>query len=255
MATVLITGASGGIGKDLAAIFAANKYDLILVARSKDMLEKIAEDLALQYGIKAIYFDIDLSKPNSARQLYDEVKKSSININILVNNAGVGLLGETVEMDLEKINGMLALNMNALTDLCFLFGGDMKRARSGKILNIASTAAFQPTPYLGIYAASKAYVLHFSEALYVELKKYGVQVTASCPGPTVTGFAKAANMEDSKLFRGSKMSSKEVATLTYKALMKNKMTTVLGLKNKLLAMSVRFAPRKLVAFVGGKLVQ
>ena len=255
MATVLITGASGGIGKDLAEIFARKKYNLILVARSKDVLDKMAAGFEQQYAVRANYFDIDLSQPNSAENLYEQVKESGVTIDILVNNAGVGLSGETVEMDLKKVTNMLTLNMNSLTELSLLFGHDMKQNRSGKILNIASTAAFQPAPYLGAYAATKAYVLSFSEALYIELKKYGVSVTAACPGPTITGFANGADMENTKLFKAGAMSSKVVAQKAYEALMSNKMTSVIGLRNKLLATSVRFFPRKWIAAISGKMMK
>lgn len=255
MATVLITGASSGIGKDLAEIFASKKNDLILVARSKETLDKMAVDFEQRYGIKANVFDIDLSQPGSAIQLYDGVKDINVNIDILVNNAGVGMYGDATDMEVEKVSGMITLNIASLTELTLLFAHDMKEVRHGKILNISSTAAFQPTPYLAAYGASKAYVLLLSEALYIELKKYGVSVVTVCPGPAETGFAKGANMETSKMFKAGVMSSKEVARLAYQALMKNKMTTVLGLKNKLLAMSARFAPRSWVAAIGGKMMK
>lgn len=255
MATVLITGASSGIGKDLTEIFASKKNDLILVARSKDTLDKMAVDFEQRYGIKVNVFDIDLSQPGSAIQLYDAVKDSNVNIDILVNNAGVGMYGDAVDMEVEKVSSMLTLNIMSLTELSLLFAHDMKEARRGKILNISSTAAFQPTPYLGAYGASKAYVLQFGEALYIELKKYGVTVVTVCPGPAETGFAKGANMEHSTMFKAGVMSSKDVAKGAYNALMKNKMTTILGLKNKLLAMSAHFAPRSWVAAIGGKMMR
>jgi uncharacterized protein len=255
MATALITGASGGIGKDLAEIFARNKYDLVLVARSKDKLDTIATDFEQHYGISVTCFEKDLATLTSAQQLYAEVKNSGIAIEVLVNNAGFGLSGETLSMELEKIAEMMQLNMNTLTMLCYLFGQDMKRARQGKILNIASTAAFQSAPYLGIYSATKAYVLNLSEALYIEMKKYGIQVTAACPGPTVTGFTKVAGMENSKLFASNKMSSREVAARCYKALMRGKMTAVIGAKNKLLSMSTRLVPRKLLVMVAARMMQ
>lgn len=255
MATVLITGASGGIGRDLAELFAKQKYNLILVARSKDTLDKIAFRLAQQYGIRANCFNVDLSQPDSAKQLYNLVKESGFSTDILVNNAGVGSSGEAVEMDIKKVSAMLTLNMTSLTELSLLFGHDMKQNRSGKILNISSTAAFQSTPYLAAYAASKAYVLSFSEALYIELKKYGVTVTTVCPGPTETSWAKEAGMENSKLFLTGVWSSKAVAQKSYDALMKKRMSVVIGWRNKFLSSSVRFFPRKWVAVISGKLMQ
>ena len=158
-------------------------------------------------------------------------------------------------MEFTKLSGMLTLNINSLTELSFLFGRDMKQNRRGKILNIASTAAFQSTPYLGAYAASKAYVLSFSEALHIELKKYGVSVTVVSPGPTDTGWAKGAGMQSSKLFLTGVFDSKVVAQKAYDALMKNKMSAIIGLRNTFLATSVRFFPRKWVAMIGGKLAK
>lgn len=255
MATVLITGASGGIGKDLAEIFASKKYDLILVARSKDKLHKMASDFEQCFGIKVNVFDIDLSQPGSAIQLYDGVKDINVNIDILVNNAGVGMYGDAIDMEAEKVSSMLTLNIVSLTELSLLFAHDMKKARQGKILNISSTAAFQPTPYLAAYGASKTYVLQFSEALHIELKPYGVYVVTVCPGPAETGFAKGANMEHSTMFKAGVMSSEEVAKGAYNALMRNRMTTIVGLKNKLLATSVRFFPRSWIAVIGGKMMK
>ncbi len=255
MATALITGSSSGIGKDLAEVFAKHQYDLILVARRKDVLDKMAIDLEQRYQIKVNYFDIDLSVPNNATQLYDLVRDINVNIDVLINNAGVGLSGEVCDMDVEKVTAMLNLNMISLTELTLLFAQDMKQNRKGKILNVSSTAAFQPGPYLAAYAASKAYVLSFTEALHIELKKYRISVSALCPGPTATGWAKGADMESSKLFMTGVMSPKDVAARAYKGLMKNKMTIVTGLRNKLLSESTRFFPRKWVAMISGRLLK
>ena len=255
MATVLITGASSGIGKDLADIFASKKNDLILVARSKETLHNMAVDFEQRYGTRVNVFDIDLSQPGSAVQLYNGIKDIKTNIDILINNAGVGMYGDAVDMEVEKVSHMLMLNIASVTELSLLFAHDMKEARRGKILNISSTAAFQPTPYLAAYGASKAYVLQFGEALHIELKKYGVTVVTVCPGPTETGFAKGANMEHSTMFKAGVMSSKHVAKGAYNALQKNRMTAILGLKNILLATSVRFFPRSWIASIGGKMMK
>jgi uncharacterized protein len=255
MAIVLITGASSGIGKDLAEIFASQKNDLILVARSKDVLNDMAIDLERRYGGKVNYFDIDLSLPNSGIQLYDSVKDLGQSIDILINNAGYGLYGENADLEAEKVSNMLTLNINSLTQLTLLFSQDMKKAGRGKIMNVASTASFQPVPYMAAYAASKAYVLSFSEALHVELKKYGVTVSALCPGATETNFAKTANAESSKLFLNGAMSSREVAQKAYEGLMKNKTVIITGLMNNLLSRSVSFLPRGIVASVAAKMMK
>ena len=232
----------------------AKNTNLILVARSKDVLQKITTEYEQNFGVKASYFDIDLSVPNSAVQLYNEVKKSGENIDILINNAGFGLYGESSDMDVEKVSAMLTLNITMLTELSLFFARDMKQNRKGKILNVASTAAFQAVPYLAAYAASKAYVLSFSEALHIELKKYGVTVSALCPGATATNFAKVANAESSNMFANA-MSSQEVAAKAYKGLLKNKMKIVTGFANRILSSSVRFFPRKWAAIMAGKMMK
>ena len=182
------------------------------------------------------------------------MKKSGENIDILINNAGFGLYGESSDMDVEKVSAMLTLNITMLTELSLFFARDMKQNRKGKILNVASTAAFQAVPYLAAYAASKAYVLSFSEALHIELKKYGVTVSALCPGATATNFAKVANAESSNMFANA-MSSQEVAAKAYKGLLKNKMKIVTGFANRILSSSVRFFPRKWAAIMAGKMMK
>ncbi len=254
METVLITGASSGIGKDLAYLFGSKKYNLVLVARSKDVLDTMKSDFEQRFAITVNCFAMDLSAPNSGIQLYDSVKELGQNIDILINNAGFGVSGESAGLEAKKVSQMLTLNINALTELSMLFAHDMKQNRWGKILNVASTAGFQAVPYMAAYAASKAYVLSFSQALHVELKQYGVSVSALCPGATATNFGKIAGVESTKLFNNA-MSSKEVAAKAYKGLMKNKMTIITGWMNALMASSVRFIPRKWAAMIAAKLVK
>lgn len=255
METVLITGASSGIGKDLAELFAKKKYNLILVSRSKDVLDKMAVEFEKRFLVKVNFFDMDLSVTAGGLALYDAVKNLGQSVDILINNAGYGMYGESSNMEVEKVSAMLTLNMTNLTELTLLFAHDMKQAGKGKILNVASTAAFQPVPYMAAYAATKAYVLSFSEALHVEMKKYGVVVSALCPGATATNFAKVANAESLKMFGNATMSSKEVVAIAYQGLMKNKTIIITGLMNKILSRSVSFFPRKWAAIVAGKMMK
>ena len=255
MATVLITGASGGIGKAFAEQFAKYKYDLVLVARNDEALQQVAHDLENRYKVKLNYFSVDLSLQNSAIQVYDLVKGLHINIDVLINNAGVGSSGEFCDMEAEKTIAMLNLNMITLTELTLLFAQDMKRNKRGKILNVSSTAAFQPAPYLAAYAASKSYVLSLTEALHIELGKYGISVSALCPGPTGTNWAEEAGMQSSKMFATGVMTAEQVALKGYKGLMRNKMTIVTGLRNKILSESARFFPRKWIATISGMMMK
>ncbi len=193
--TVLITGASSGLGKDFAQIFAEKGYNLVLVARSEEKLNKIAKDLEEKYKIKATVLVKDLSEADSATKIYFELKNRDINIDVLINNAGFGKIGAFIDEKLSTYTEMLNLNVTTLTEMTALFLPEMIERNKGKILNIASTAAFQSLPNFGVYAATKAYVLNFTEALHYELKDTNIAVTALCPGPTVTGFAKRANAE------------------------------------------------------------
>ncbi len=252
MKTALITGASGGIGKEFAQLFAENGYNLVLVARSEEKLKHIAQELESQYKIRATILVEDLAKPNTASKLHAEVKKRGIIIDTLINNAGFGDLQDFVEEDLNTVTEMLQLNVTTLTELTSLFVKDMKARNSGKILNIASTAAFQPLPKFAVYAATKAYVLHFTEALHYELRNTAIKVSVLCPGPTSTGFNKRANAEKLHFLKNG-MASKTVAQIGYNGLMKNKMTIIAGFKNKLMSLSRTIPSRKLLIQVIGKM--
>ncbi len=252
MKTVLITGASGGIGKEFAQIFAENKYNLILIARSKEKLNDIAKELESQYQIKVTIIAQDLSKPNTALKVYNEIKEKKIIVDILINNAGFGDFGTFVDEDLDTITEMINLNITTLTEMTSLFVTEMKKRNSGKILNIASTAAFQPLPNFAVYAATKAYVLHFTEALHYELKNTNIGVSVLCPGPTSTGFAKRANAETSNILKNG-MNVKKVAKIGYKGLMKNKITIIPGFKNKFTSLSRTTPSRNLLVKIVGKI--
>ena len=236
----LLTGASSGIGLELGRIFARNKHDLILVARSKEKLEQLAREWSAELGVKVDVVALDLAKPGAADAL------AGREIDILVNNAAFGLNGKFVDLDLRRQLEMIELNVTALTHLTGLFLPSMVKRGRGRILNVASTASFQPGPMMAVYYATKAYVLSLSEAIAEELRGTGVTVTALCPGPTATDFTRVAGMQNSKMHRRFAADAKSVAEKGYRALMKGRRILVPGLSNKLTAMSVRFSPRGLV---------
>jgi uncharacterized protein len=247
---VLITGASSGIGLEMARVYARNNHDLVIVARREDKLLEIARELEEKYKVKVKVIVKDLTQVNAADLLYSQLNHEKLKVDILINNAGFGTFGHFVESDLRKQTEMLQLNIVSLTQLCHHIGKEMAKAGKGQILNVASTAAFQSGPLMAVYFASKAYVLSFSEALHNELSGKGVSVSCLCPGLTETGFQKTAVMEEAGLVKGKKMmSASEVAEMAFKGLEKNKIIIIPGLKNKLLAFSVRFAPRSLVTKV------
>ncbi|MBL1281049.1 MAG: SDR family oxidoreductase [Fluviicola sp.] len=253
MKTALITGASSGIGKELAYIFAKEGYNLILVARSEDTLLEIANDCAKKHSIKADVISHDLSTPSSGIELAKKVTAKGWQVDVLVNNAGYGDFGNFVDSDIKRGIKMLNLNMVNLTELTLIYAKEMVARNSGKILNVASSAAFQPIPKFAIYAATKAYVLNLTEAIHFELKGTNVGITALCPGATKTGFEDAAEMEESKLFDKFVMDAETVAKVGYKGLMKNKMYVIPGTRNKILAFIANATPfRGLKVWVASK---
>ena len=242
--TVLITGASGGIGYELAKCFAREGYALVLVARSGKRLLDIKKEFEKRYGVFVKVIEKDLSNASAPQEIFEALQKDSHTVEFLVNNAGFGSHGFFVETDLQSELEMIQLNVTTLTHLTKLFLKEMVERRSGKILNVASTAAFQPGPLMAVYYASKAYVLSFSEALSNELKGTGVSVTALCPGPTRTGFQKRAAVESIKLMNGSfAMDAETVARDGYRAMMKGKPLVISGVQNRAIAFLVRLAPR------------
>lgn len=243
----LITGSSSGIGLELARIFASHKRNLILVARSEAPLEKLKTELVSQHGVQVQIFPMDLSLWDSAKKLHSTVSDHGWHVDTLVNNAGFGDHGTFVDSDWRRQKGMIDLNITALTELTRLFLPAMVASRSGRILNVASTAAFQPGPWMSVYYATKAYVLSFSEALSEELRGSGVTVTALCPGPTLSGFQEAANMQGVALFeRIQPPSSREVAEFGYHAMIKGKVVAIQGTLNSLVVQLLRVSPRFLV---------
>ncbi|MES2589446.1 MAG: SDR family oxidoreductase [Bacteroidota bacterium] len=247
MKTALITGASNGIGLELAKIHASKGGNLVLVARNKQKLDELKLELEEKHKIQVYVIEKDLSLLNAAKEVYEETKAQNIKIDFLINNAGFGDFGFFYETDWQKESQMINLNITALTEFTKLYLQDMIKNKSGKIMNVASTAAFQPGPTMAVYYATKAYVLSFSEAINNELEDKGITVTALCPGATESGFQDAAAMNESKLVKGKKLpSSKEVAEFGYQAMLNGKTVAIHGFLNKFLVNLVRFLPRKMV---------
>jgi len=244
--TALITGSSNGIGFELAKIHAEKGDNLVLVARSKSKLDELKKELESQFKVTVYTIGKDLSLPNAAREVYDELNKQNISVDYLINNAGLGDVGHFAESDWNKQEKMINLNVTALTHFTWLILPDMIKQGSGKIMNVASTASFQPGPTMAVYFATKAFVLSFSEAVNNEVSTRGVTITALCPGSTESGFHAAA-IEDRKELKARKMpSARQVAEYGYRAMMKGKAVAIPGLKNTILATSGRFFPRSLV---------
>lgn len=244
--TALITGASSGIGYEMTKYFGQDRYDLVLVARSEQALNQLAQELEAQYGVSVKVIVKDLAQPAAPEEIYNQLQQEGVHIDVLVNNAGYGSYGLFTETDLTKEMDMLQVNIMALTHLTKLFAREMVKRKAGKILNVASTASFQPGPLMAAYYASKAYVLSLSEALAYELKDQGITVSALCPGPTVSNFQAVAGMQKSKLLENSTMDSDSVAKIGYIGLMNGQTVIIPGAMNKVGAFSVRLMPRKLV---------
>ncbi len=255
MKTTLITGASGGIGAELAKLHAAMGNNLVLVARSENKLIALKSELEKAYNIDVQNIVLDLSEIGASQKLFDLVKAKNISIDYLINNAGFGAQGEFADSSLQNNQQMIQLNIATLTDCTHLFLQEMIQRKSGKIMNVASTAAFQPGPSMAVYFATKAYVLHFSEAVNAEVKKHGITVTALCPGATDTGFFNAANMTDSALIKGKKLpTSAEVAAYGHNAMLRGKSVAIHGRANYLLANTIRFSTRDIATFITGKVL-
>ena len=242
----LITGASGGIGKEFARVFAAEGHDLILVARSSDKLETLCAQLERTYGVEAVSFCADLSCHAEIRRLYDWTAEQDWQVDCLVNNAGFGDMSAFLDALWPRQQALIDLNISAVVRLTYLFGRDMKKRGSGRILNLASVAAFSAGPYMSLYYASKSFVLSFSEALARELKGSGVTVTALCPGPTATGFEKNANMGKSVMFsRFRPATAAQVAKAGYRAVMKGRSIKYHGFVTGSFQLLARALPRSL----------
>jgi short-subunit dehydrogenase len=248
--TALITGASGGLGADFARLAAKDGYNLILVARSKDLLEALKTELTAKHSIDVRVMAEDLSDETAVERLCDVLQKEPIDL--LINNAGFGDFGLFQNSAPKRNQGMIRVNIEALTALTHAALPGMITRKTGKILNVASTASFQPGPLLAVYYATKAYVLNFSLALSNETQGTGVTVTCLCPGPTKTGFQSHANMNGSKLFTRHIMESAPVARIGYDACMNGKPLVISGTLNKIFAFSTRFISRMRAAAIAKK---
>jgi len=245
----LITGASSGIGLELSRIFAQHGHDVVLVARHEDRLRALADELTGR-GITAHVVAADLAAPGAAAAVVSRVQALAVEIDVLVNNAGFGLYGPFLDAPLDTDLSMIQVNIVALTELTKRLLPAMVARRRGRILNVASTAAFFPGPLMAVYYATKAYVLSFSEAIANELQGSGVTVTALCPGPTASGFQAAASLEESKLVAGKRLpTAREVAQEGYDALMSGKTVAVTGLSNKVQVLAPRLFPRRMISSV------
>jgi short-subunit dehydrogenase len=244
----LITGASAGLGVEFAKQLSARGHRLALVARRKDRLERLAKELGNARAVA-----IDLSKANGAAKLMADLDAAGEEVEILVNNAGFGLIGRFAELDAKREREMIDLNVGALTDLCRAVAPAMIARKSGAILNVASTAAFQAGPKMAVYFATKAFVLSLSEALHEELNRHGIKVTCLCPGPTRTEFGEVAGFGGNGLFERVAMTAEDVVRAGLRALDRNKAVEITGWVNKAGAVSTRFAPRSVVRKIAGSI--
>jgi hypothetical protein len=252
--TALITGGSSGIGIALAKEIAAHGHNVVLVARRRDALEAAAGVIEGKYGVRADAIPADLRQPDAAEKLYETIAGEKLEIGILVNNAGFGLGGEFLETDLQREVEMIQVNVIAVTQLTKLFAAPMVRRRNGRVMNVASTAAFQPGPLMAVYYATKAYVLSFSQAVAEELRGTGVTVTALCPGATATAFADTAEISSSRLFtRLGVADADDVAQYGYKAMMRGERVAIPAWRDKIMVQAERLAPRGLVTRIARQL--
>ncbi len=245
--TVLITGVSGGIGKELADRFAKDGYNLVLVARSEGKLMELEKEYRIKHGTQATVIVKDVASHGVPEEIFAELKEKGIVVDYLVNNAGFGLYGTFLETQLEQETNMIDVNIKALTIMTKLFLPDMVKRGQGGVMNVASLVAFFPGPLMSVYYATKAYVLSFTEALENELSGTGVTVTALCPGLTSTGFVDRSGMGASKVSQsGAIMEAGQVAEEGYRGFLRGKTIIMPGARNRLLALIPRFLPRKMV---------
>jgi short-subunit dehydrogenase len=251
--TVLITGASAGLGAELSKLFADDGSNLVLVARRLDRLDDLAHDLQKRCGIGVRTVAMDLSQPGAPQELFDALERDKVRVDVLVNNAGFGQQGQFAEIPLGRHMQMIQVNIAALTYLTRLFLSGMLERGKGRILNVASTAAFQAGPGMSVYYASKAYVLHFTEGLSGELQGTPIKVTCLAPGPTATEFAAVADLQRSRLFSFGVMDAETVARAGYRGLRQGRPLVIPGLKSRLLAFSIRLAPRSFARTIAKRL--
>lgn len=257
--TTLITGGSGGIGLQMARLLAARGHRLVLASRDAGRLQAAADELHRAHGAEVHVHAIDLSEPGAAQRLFEHTQHQGLRIDALVNNAGFGIVEEHVAIDAAQLQRMLQLDVVAVAELCHRYGGEMKRRRAGRILNVASTAAFQPTPYFAAYGAAKAFVLNFSEALAKEMEDHGVSVGCLAPGPTDTAFFDGVDPQriagGHHFGKAGRADPRDVAAAGVELLLGGGLTRVVGLTNRVMVLGNRFAPRAVVAAVSKRLLR
>jgi len=251
--TALVTGASAGIGRELARLAAKDGHDLVLVARRRERLEELAAEVTAAHGVQVTVVASDLSERAAPADIAERLRAAGTRIDFLINNAGFGTCGPFSQAILDREVEMIHLNIRALVQLTHLFLPDMLARKSGRILNVASVAGFVPGPYMATYYASKAFVISFTEALAAELLGTGVTITASCPGPTGTEFATVAKNDKTKLFQRNVADAAPVALHAYRAMMAGKVVSIPGLMNKLIAQSTRLSPRAWLRAISARL--
>ncbi len=239
----LVTGASSGFGVEFATLLAEQKANLVLVARRAEPMERLAEQLRQEHRVNVMVEGMDLSRAGAGTELKSRLERRGISVDVLVNNAGCGVYGSFVEQPRQKLLGMLQLNMLTVTELTHIFAAEMVKRRSGHILLIASLLGYQATPGYAAYAASKAYVLHFGEALHAELQPYGIGVTVLSPGATLTSFGEVAGQKNTPALRMLMMKSRPVARTGILAMLRRRSSVVAGVLNKAVVFVFRFAPR------------
>ncbi|MGH9887750.1 MAG: SDR family NAD(P)-dependent oxidoreductase [bacterium] len=244
--TALITGASSGIGRELAHRFAADGHDLVVIARRAAALDELVGEMTRAHGVKARAIAADLAQPAAARHIYDELSRAGTPIDVIVNNAGFGLQGTVAQLALDRQLEMIQVNVTALTELTRLFLPGMLERNAGGVLNVGSTAGFQPGPMLAVYYATKAYVVSFTEALAEEVAGSALRVSCLAPGPTATGFAEEAHMTESRLFRLGTMNAADVARIGYQGWKRRKVLVIPGMTNRFGVAAVRLSPRSIV---------
>lgn len=248
MKATLITGASGGIGEAFARRLAAEKHDLVLVARSEDKLQTIARELSEKYGITANVISVDLTEPEADRRVFEGTEKLGLEIDVLINNAGFGSMGDFAGLDLTRELQMIDLNIGSLVGLTHRYLEGMRSRRRGTIINVSSAAGFQPIPFMATYAATKAFVTSFSEALAEENRPYGVQILALCPGSTETNFHASAGMDRAMGFKGQETAEQVVET-AMRTIGSGRAKVISGWTNWLVASGVNFLPNSLLTRV------
>jgi uncharacterized protein len=245
----LVTGASNGIGLELARVLAREGWDLIVTARTREALDRVAHELSSSHRASVHVVTADLASPDGVQLLIDQIGSAGLTVDALVNNAGFGLFGPFATTPLERERQMIDLNITALVTLTKICVPAMIERRRGRVLNVASTAAFLPGPNMSVYYASKAFVLSFSEALGDELRGTGVTVTTLCPGPTETAFQGIARMQKSRLMQGAMMSAAEVAAAGYRGMIAGQAVVIPGATNRMVPLLVRVLPRRLATIV------